>query len=138
MSHVCGILCVAGLLLPCLPQQPEKLQAPKEVIGLATGYYSCTGKDGVGKSYSGVTTIIAIDDVYLVTWAVAGSHTIGIGQRQGDVLSVGWKLGDKIGNTVYKILPGNKLSGHWITLPTDGKSHPERLEFLRPMVKEEI
>ncbi len=138
MSKICSVLCVAGLLLPFLPQQPEKLQAPKEVIGLATGYYSCDGKDGSGKSYSGVTTIIAIDDVYLVTWSVAGTHTIGIGQRQGDVLSVGWKLGDKIGCTTYKILKGNKLEGHWITLPTDGFIHPERLQFLRAMVKEEI
>ena len=68
----------------------------KELTDIS-GYYACSGKEGLGKTYNGVAVITKKNDVYLVQWIIGtGGAFFGIGLRQGDTLSCSWAIpGDK-------------------------------------------
>lgn len=109
------------------------------------GYYALDGKDAAGNVYSGVVTIEKLKDIYVVHWNVGSpakgySTTIGVGQRDGNRLSVGWKVedGKGFGCTVY-VVGGTKdaptLTGRYAAIPGKGELLPETLTFLRSLAK---
>ena len=96
-----------------------------EEIADISGYYTCKGIEGSGKSYSGIAVVAKKGEVYIVSWMVgAGSTFTGIGIRQGNVLAVSWAIAsDKgliRGVNLYKVEPGPRLVGRWATLPGGG------------------
>jgi hypothetical protein len=107
----------------------------KEVTDIS-GYYACSGKEGLGKTYNGVAVITKKNDVYLVQWIIGtGGAFFGIGLRQGDTLSCSWAIpGDKgvvRGINVYRIETGPRLVGRWSAFPGDGSIRSETLTFLK-------
>jgi hypothetical protein len=109
----------------------------KELTDIS-GYYACSGKEGVGKTYNGVAVITKKNDVYLVQWIIgAGGAFFGVGLRQGDTLSCSWAIpGDKgvvRGINVYRIETGPRLVGRWSAFPGDGSIRNETLTFLRKL-----
>ncbi|MCC6417991.1 MAG: hypothetical protein IT429_07040 [Gemmataceae bacterium] len=110
-------------------------------VGDITGYYACNGKEGVGKTYSGVAMITRKNDVYLVQWVVGGGAAFfGIGIRQGDTLACSWAIpGDKgvvRGVNLYRIESGPRLIGRWASFPGDGSIRTETLIYLRRIGEE--
>lgn len=124
------------------PPKEKKLVLPKEA-GDITGYYTCKGVETGNKKYSGLVVIGKKNNVYIVTWVIAGSSTFtGIGVRQGDTFAASWIIpgdGGKIvrGVNLYKIEPGPKLSGVWAALPGPGIQQRETLGFVKPLEPEE-
>jgi len=111
-------------------------------VGDITGYYACNGKEGVGKTYSGVAVITKKNEVYLVQWVVGGGAAFfGIGIRQGDTLACSWAIpGEKgvvRGVNLYRIESGPRLVGRWTAFPGDGAIRSETLTFIRPLGEEE-
>lgn len=122
-----------ALKTPTDPQKPK--QEPVPLVGDLTGIYSCRGTDSKGKAYAGAATIRRFGETFIVEWT-SGS-AVGVGQRTGDTLSVGWKgTQDNIGVTVYKIGPGPTLTGQWLAAPGNGQKGQEVLEFLKAIPEE--
>lgn len=116
-------------------EQPKQKPKLEPVIDLE-GIYSASGIDGRGKNYAGAAMIRRLGDTYFVQWA-CGEATSGIGVKTGDVLSVGWSSDGVRGCTVYKIQPGPKLVGTWVSFPGNGQRMPETLEFVKAFPKED-
>jgi hypothetical protein len=105
-----------------------------------TGYYTCSGREGVGKNYTGVAVISKKDDVYTVQWIIGtgGAAFYGVAVRQGDSFAASWAIpGDKggvvRGVNLYRIESGPRLVGRWATMPGDGTLRTETLTFLKKM-----
>jgi hypothetical protein len=110
-------------------------------IGDITGYYACNGREGVGKTYSGVAVISKRNEVYLVQWVIgSGAAFFGVAIRQGDTLACSWAIpGDKgvvRGVNLYRIESGPRLVGRWTAFPGDGTVRSETLTFLKPLGEE--
>jgi hypothetical protein len=107
--------------------------------GDISGYYACSGREGIGKNYSGVAVITKKNDVYLVQWVIgAGGAFFGVGIRQGDTLACSWAIpGDKgvvRGVNLYRIedtKTGPRLIGRWAAFPGDGTMRSETLTFIK-------
>lgn len=115
---------------------------PKEEIGDISGYYDCKGEQFDGKKYTGVVIIYKKNDVYVVSWVIAGNPSFtGIGIRRNNYLAVSWALqGEKKfiqGINFYRIEPGPRLVGRWASLPGIGELQKETLIFLKTPDKEE-
>jgi hypothetical protein len=107
-------------------------------VGDITGYYACSGQEGLGKQYSGVAVIMKKNDIYLIQWTVGiGGSYYGVAIRQGDTLAASWALpGEKgvvRGVNLYRIEPGPRLTGRWAAIPGDGSMRTETLTFLKRM-----
>lgn len=124
---------------------PHNVTQEQPKVADIQGYYELNGKDSAGNLYSGVVTVEKVKDIYVVHWSVGSpvkgySTTIGVGQRDGERLSVGWKVDDGkgFGCTVY-IIAGTKevptLTGHYAAIPGKGELLPETLIFLRKLAK---
>jgi hypothetical protein len=130
------MLCLATLM-------PEKnladLPPPADVD--IEGYYSCSGKDANHEPYSGVVVIARRGDVYVVGWQIESNISVGVGIRQGNVLSVGFRGSEgMIGvcRYVIEVEDGKPtLKGSWATAPGDGRAHQETLTFERKTAKPE-
>ena len=120
------------LLLPFAgPDKPPEKPAVVEI----EGHYACLGKVGEAE-YAGYVVIAKRGEVYVVSWALPGSATIGIAIREGNKLAVGCRgLDGVIGTVLYAIErdeAGNPgLAGKWAGLPGDGKQYSEQLRFLK-------
>jgi hypothetical protein len=127
----------SALVLGLATLMPEKsladLPAPAAVD--IEGFYSCHGKDANREPYSGVVIVARRGDVYVVGWQIESNTSVGVGLREGNVLSVGFRGPE--GTTgvcryAIEIEDGKPiLKGSWATAPGDGRSHQETLTFLR-------
>jgi hypothetical protein len=136
-------LVAATVLFPPAANRPEagKTAARADTfngkdLGDISGYYACSGKEGAGKTYSGVAVITKKNDAYLVQWIIgAGGAFYGVGIRQGDTLACSWAIpGDKgvvRGINIYRIETGPRLVGRWTAFPGDGSIRTETLTFLK-------
>lgn len=114
---------------------------PGKDLGDISGYYSCNGKEGVGKNYTGVAFITKKNDAYIVQWMIGtGAAFFGVGIRDGDTLAVSWAIpGDKgvvRGVNLYRIETGPRLVGRWTAFPGDGQLRTETLTFLKRLGEE--
>ena len=114
----------------------------EQEVGDISGYYTCKGAEGSGKSYSGLAVISKKNDVYVIQWIVGGTSTFtGIGVRQANTFSASWAMAtDKglvRGVNVYRIEPGPRLVGRWATLPGTGVLQSETLTFLKSVDAED-
>lgn len=157
------ILALPAALAPTDKKPPPTAIAPAQRETDITGFYAVEGRDpNSGDSYSGVLKIDRQVDakgntksVYVVYWWVNdGPPLIGAGLRDGDRFSVSWSMQRDIegedgktrrvltrGINTYKIggkAEAPRLDGRWCTLPGTGEIGIERLEFLRPLPREEI
>lgn len=90
--------------------------APLSAQSDLSGLYLCEGTSPMGTSYTCAVEIAPQGDIFSVRWRFEQGHGIGIGIRQGDVLSVIFQLEDgSIGLTSYQIA-GTTLTGVW-TMP---------------------
>lgn len=123
-----------------LPQQKTGKQTDKtlpvpEANDSLEGWYACSGSQHK-KDYHGMVCIRKSGSTYIVMWLMeGGAHTLGIGIRRDNYLSVGWNApgGSGRGTTLYTIHPGGQLKGNWALLPTDGKQGTETLTFIRKL-----
>ena len=103
----------AVALALCLAAPPD-VGAPH--VPDLTGVYKITGRT------SGVCVIHRRgEQVYVLQYATHRadpekglliSHTVGVGLRHGDLLSVAWPAGSDAGVTVYRVR-GGTLTGSW-------------------------
>jgi hypothetical protein len=116
--------------------KPDQFKVAKEMTDIS-GYYACHGREGVGKTYTGIALISKKNDVYVVQWMIGpGAAFFGIGLRQGDTLACSWAIpGDKggvvRGVNLYRIESGPRLVGRWTAFPGDGSVKSETLTFLK-------
>jgi hypothetical protein len=105
-----------------------------------TGIWEVDGKQG-NERYDGIVTIRKVRAVYTVQWSIGDNTFVGIGQRTGDVLSVGWaqeqKGGVLRGVTVYQKGRDGTLEGAWVSLPGNGEKHKETLTLLKKLKEKE-
>lgn len=129
--------------VPHVPPEAAKLDAKASVgdhkdIDI-TGYYTCAGREGPGKNYSGVAVIAKKDEVYTIQWIIGtGGGFHGVGVRQGDTFAASWAIPADKGGVVrgvnlYRIESGPRLVGRWATMPGDGTVRTETLTFLKKM-----
>lgn len=130
--YVFGLSIHADTIPPLERVQPPVVSELDDDTDLS-GCYTCSGmtpasSKGPGAKYTGVVMIQRIKDMYVVSWNTGGEmNSIGVGMRKGDTLSVGWKLKDTVGITVYKI-NGKILEGHYMSIPGSAHKSPERLK----------
>jgi hypothetical protein len=133
MKIIPAIVAVTLLLFGIYPQGDK--DKPKSQESDISGYYRCAGKDVSGEVYQGVVTIKKVKTVYVVSWSVELSTSIGVGQRNGNQLVVGWKTsGGSFGCTVYQI-KDKSLTGTYVGSGSGGEILSETLELLMPLPK---
>jgi hypothetical protein len=146
------MFCVTLLVATCLAlptnnrSQVAKAVVKAELLGEKdvgdiSGYYACSGKEGVGKTYSGVAVITKKNDAYIIQWIIgAGGAFYGVAIRQGDTFAASWAIpGDKgvvRGINLYRIESGPRLVGRWTAFPGDGSIRTETLTFLKRLGEE--
>jgi len=108
----------------------QRTEAAEEID--ITGHYKCQGRTMRNESYTGRTVIDKKNDTYQIAWTVGREAYFGEGIREGNLLSVGWLLGQPriAGLTVFKIEDGPKLTGKWTVLGGRGTLLPETLTFV--------
>ena len=80
--------------------------------GDVVGTYSVVGANPDGSEYEGQLVVDAAGDVFRWTWD-AGGNFLGVGIRQGNVVSVGW--GDeKCGVASYLVQEDGTLDSRWV------------------------
>jgi hypothetical protein len=142
-------LLIATTVFMSSANRPDGGKAPSKAddfktkeIGDLSGYYTCVGKEGPGKTYTGVAVITKKNDVYVVQWIIGiGAGFIGVGIREGDSLACSWAIGDSKGVVVrginlYRIESGPRLVGRWTAFPGDGSIRTETLTFLKRLGEE--
>lgn len=131
MSMFLPMLVFAPLLYSNPPERKlERDPLPKAI--LIEGYYTLLWD---GKA-SGVVCITKREQTgdFLFQYLVKGSPipTVGVGLREGNVVSVGWQSGSALGVTRFlislDIASKPKLDGKWTNLANKGE---ETLEWLR-------
>lgn len=104
------------------------------------GIYEVDGKQG-NERYDGIVTIRKVRAVYTIQWSIGDNTFVGIGQRTGDVLSVGWAQvqgGNVVrGVTVYTRGKDGVIEGAWVSLPGNGEKHRETLTLLKKLAEKE-
>ena len=87
-----------------------------EEIDIA-GEYHCRGANPGGGSYSGKVVITKTDQTYRIQWKIGtGQGHVGVGIREGDILSVCFVSATGVGVVSYKIqkaVDGPRLVGRW-------------------------
>lgn len=101
----------------------EDLEGPKGLSGVYEIVSSVSPETSRG--YNGRVTINQYGDIYLVTWLLESESYSGVGILEGDLLIVGWGVGQKTGVVYYKI-ENNTLLGRW-TIPQATKIGIENL-----------
>lgn len=82
---------------------------------------------GGGGGYAGTVDITKHGDLFSIDWSIANTPPYkGVGIVEGQVLGVGWGLGNAYGVAVYKVT-GGKLDGKWATSTTQGRAGTETL-----------
>ena len=84
----------------------KKSEKTNSKDGDVAGSYSITGKNPSGQAYEGELTIREKDEVYQLSWNVAGSAYDGVGVRDGNLIAVGYGAGENgkgCGAAIYKI-----------------------------------
>ena len=99
------------------------------------GSYTVSGRNQDGATYTGTAEIASEGEVYGVRWLVEpNAQMIGIGLREGDVLSVIFQMADgSVGLTAFRIVQdrnGLTLKGRW-TVPGHNVVLPETLTKAR-------
>lgn len=123
-SHWSVFAAVVGVFLTAASAADK----PKEID--IAGKYSCKGTNPDGSAYEGTVKISRSGDAYILEWVIGDLQHDGVGIRNGDLLSVGWKSAAESGIAVYKIeeaKEGVRLTGKWSANPGDGKLYPETL-----------
>ena len=118
LSVVCRTI-VVSLTLATLALAWPCVAPAAEEISIA-GEYSCRGNNPGGGIYSGKVVITKTGQTYKVQWTIgSGEGHIGIGIREGNVLSVCFVSAGGAGVVAYKIQKGEKgprLVGRWAGL----------------------
>lgn len=96
------------------------------------GEYGGAGVDINGAKYTVTVKIEEEGDTYKVTWKMPdGQSYIGVGVRNGKLLSVSWatQQGTRltIGITVYEVQKDATLKGRWSMIGAKGKTSTEIL-----------
>ncbi len=82
---------------------------------------------GGGGGYSGSVAIAKHGDMYSLDWTIANTPPYkGVGIVNGQILGVGWGLGDEYGVAVYTV-DGGTLDGKWATSSSQGRAGVEKL-----------
>lgn len=116
--------------IPAPEEEPEQ-----EIVGWYAAKCTIMKEETGPKVIKATVLIKKIHDVYVFQWSYEGSTYLGVGQRDGDTISVGWKSGDQFGVTVYRI-QGRYLRGRYVSLPGHGSALPEVLVKLRSLEDE--
>ena len=97
---------------------PHVARAAEEVD--IAGEYSCRGGNPDAGGYTGKVVITKTDQTYKIEWTIgAGQRHIGVGIREGNVLSVCFASAQGVGVVAYKIQEskdGPRLVGRWAGL----------------------
>ena len=117
--------------LATLAFNPMARVADPETLDIV-GDYAGNGSDINGAKYTVEVKIEKENDAYKVTWKMPdGQSYVGVGIRNGKLLSVSWatQLGTKltIGLTVYDIQKDGSLKGKWSMIGARGKVSVEVL-----------
>ncbi|GAB2186173.1 LIC10280 family protein [Roseibium sp. LAB1] len=83
--------------------------APVEAEGL-TGTYSVAGRNPNGTTYQGSVELTQQGRKYTLLWTVGATSYRGVGELEGNVLTVDW--GDKT-PVVYAVMTDGRLKGLW-------------------------
>jgi hypothetical protein len=124
----------AAIVEPGKESGPAKAAKLKEepVLAVREGYYALRGHEK-GNKYSGLVSVKAVGDRYLLSYLVAGQSYSALGSIHDDRFIVSWMSQGVLGTTVYRITE-TKLVGKWLGLPKgDGL---EELFFKEPLEKE--
>jgi hypothetical protein len=131
LMHVMPMIALAGVLVMPLPAfaEPE-----------LEGMYLARGVNADGSQYQFVVEIAKFREVFIVMTTIADASeegvrptlaAIGIGIRNGDVLSVGDYTPDSARVVSYRIEDGGRrLAGRWTYVDGDGTVHEETLTKL--------
>ncbi len=93
-----------------------------------SGYYKYSSEDESGKSAEGEAIVERQGDSYSVVFKRGGGIAfVGIGIRDGDTFSVGWRNQLQSGISVYKIGADRKMTGKFTLLGGNGELHNESL-----------
>jgi hypothetical protein len=97
-----------------------------------TGEYAGAGTDINGAKYTVTVKIEEDGDTFKVTWKMPdGQSYIGVGIRNGKLLSVSWatQAGTRltVGVTVYEVQKNATLKGRWSMIGAKGKVSEELL-----------
>lgn len=83
---------------------------------------------GGGSAYQGQVAIRKNGDVFDLRWSINNAPAYsGIGIREGNILGVGWGVGDNFGVVVYRV-QGGSLRGRWASAGTQGQIGTEDLQ----------
>ncbi len=92
------------------------------------GYYKCSSEDDNGNKTEGEAIIERQGDSYSVVYKRGGGIAfVGVGIRDGDTFSVGWRNQLQSGISVYKIGAERKMTGMFTMLGGNGALHTETL-----------
>lgn len=132
------------LILTTAPEAPPKTAKKLEAAKAADrweGIYAVAGRDSQ-KGYSGVVVVKKLADsgphdakgIYLVHWCLLDYSMVGIGTTRGGALIVAWSLATMRGMHIA-IRDDKGAACEWISLPSNGKSNPERWTYLGPLAE---
>lgn len=111
-------------LLAGPPPEPVKTKAPP-AVELKPGIYHVVTEGLRGES-EGAAVLRKTGASWLLTY---DGGAVGIGLRSGNLLSVGWRVGQGHGVTVYQIGASGKLEGKYAA--GNGETYSETLTLLK-------
>ena len=134
LSVGCRTLVVALTLATLALARPNVARAAEEIK--IAGEYSCRGGNPGGGTYLGKVVITKNGQTYKVQWTIGSSQAhVGIGIREGNVLSVCFVGDGAAGVVAYKIQKskdGPRLVGRWAGMG-EQKTHSETLTRGAPL-----
>ncbi len=111
-------LATVSLTAPFAAQAAEKADKAEEID--VAGAYACRGSNPGGGTYSGKVLITKTGQTYKIQWTIGSAQAhVGIGIREGNVLSVCFVAAEGVGVVAYKIQKdenGPRLTGRWAGL----------------------
>ncbi len=113
------VLLVLAMLSAAGPYAARAAEEEEKEIDIA-GQYSCRGNNPDGWAYTGKVAITKTGQTYKVQWTIGATQAyVGVGIREGNVLSVCFASAGGIGVLAYKIQEdkdGPRLVGRWAAL----------------------
>lgn len=104
------MLLVAAALAAC--------PAAAQEIG---GYYSVTGTNFDGSTYSGQAQIRSLSETTCsIAWRTGEETSEGICMRYGDAFAASYRLGESIGLVIYQVRPDGSMHGIWTLAGQEG------------------
>lgn len=84
------------------------------------GVYEVRGTNMNGSPYGGTAEIVLTSDVTCeIFWTTGGTTSSGICMRDREVFTAAYKLADKIGMIIYRVMPDGTLDGTWTIADTN-------------------